>query len=67
MGIGMHIAWNFVQGGIFGVAVSDTEYSGLLSGTLSDPALLSGWEFGVEASIFAVLVSLLVTSTLICR
>jgi hypothetical protein len=67
LGIGMHIAWNFVQGGIFGVAVSGTEYSGLLSGTLSGPALVSGGEFGVEASIITVLLSLLVSAALLYR
>jgi uncharacterized protein len=56
--IGIHIAWNFVQGGIFGVAVSGNEAKGLLQSTLSGPVLLSGGEFGAEASIFAVIVCL---------
>lgn len=56
--IGIHFAWNFVQGGIFGVAVSGIEAKGLLQSTLSGPALLSGGEFGAEASIFAVIVCL---------
>ncbi len=56
--IGIHFAWNFVQGGIFGVAVSGIEAKGLLQGTLAGPVLLSGGEFGAEASIFAVLVCL---------
>jgi uncharacterized protein len=56
--IGIHMAWNFVQGGIFGVAVSGNEAQGLLQSTLSGPTLLSGGEFGAEASIFAVIVCL---------
>ncbi|MFN8387438.1 MAG: CPBP family intramembrane glutamic endopeptidase [Anaerolineales bacterium] len=56
--IGIHFAWNFVQGGIFGVAVSGMESEGLLKSTLSGPMLLSGGEFGAEASIFAVIVCL---------
>lgn len=56
--IGIHFAWNFVQGGIFGVAVSGIESKGLLQSTLSGPALLSGGEFGAEASIFAVIACL---------
>jgi len=56
--IGIHIAWNFVQGGIFGVAVSGVEAKGLLQSTLSGPAILSGGEFGTETSIFAVIVCL---------
>ncbi len=56
--IGIHFAWNFVQGGVFGVAVSGNGVVGLLQSTLSGPALLSGGEFGAEASIFAVIVCL---------
>jgi membrane protease YdiL (CAAX protease family) len=56
--IGIHFAWNFVQGGIFGVAVSGNDAQGLLQSTPSGPTLLSGGEFGAEASIFAVIVCL---------
>ncbi len=52
--IGLHFAWNFVQGGVFGVAVSGHAIGGLLKGRLSGPALLSGGPFGAEASVFAV-------------
>ena len=58
LAIGIHFAWNFVQGGIFGVAVSGNEVQGLLQSTLSGPPLLSGGAFGAEASIFAVIVCL---------
>jgi membrane protease YdiL (CAAX protease family) len=58
LAIGLHFAWNFVQGGIFGVAVSGNAVEGLLESTLTGPALLSGGPFGVEASVFAVLVCL---------
>jgi uncharacterized protein len=53
--IGLHFAWNFTQGGIFGVAVSGVSIDGLLKATLTGPELLSGGAFGAEASIFAVL------------
>jgi uncharacterized protein len=53
--IGLHFAWNFTQGGIFGVAVSGIEVNGLLKSTLAGPELLSGGDFGAEASIFAVI------------
>ncbi len=56
--IGIHFAWNFVQGAIFGVAVSGNEARGLLQSTLSGPSLLSGGDFGAEGSIFAVIVCL---------
>jgi hypothetical protein len=58
LAIGIHFAWNFVQGGIFGVAVSGNGVQGLLQSTLDGPPLLSGGAFGAEASIFAVMVCL---------
>jgi uncharacterized protein len=54
--IGLHFAWNFTQGGIFGVAVSGQPVRGMLVSTLTGPELLSGGAFGAEASIFAVLI-----------
>jgi CAAX protease family protein len=55
--IGLHFAWNFTQGGIFGVAVSGLAVRGLLKATLTGrPELLSGGDFGAEASLFAVLI-----------
>jgi len=56
MVIGIHFAWNFTQGGIFGVAVSGYDLGGWLESELSGSTLLSGGEFGVEASIFAVFI-----------
>jgi uncharacterized protein len=54
--IGMHFAWNFTQGGVFGVAVSGEPIRGMIESTLTGPELLSGGEFGAEASIFAVII-----------
>jgi membrane protease YdiL (CAAX protease family) len=54
--IGMHFAWNFTQGGVFGVPVSGVKVNGMLRSTLTGPELFSGGAFGAEASIFAVLV-----------
>jgi len=57
--IGLHIAWNFTQGGIFGLVVSGTSASvGLFNGVLSGPIWLSGGEFGAEASVVAVIICL---------
>ncbi len=56
--IGIHFAWNFVQGGVFGVAVSGNEIPGLLQGRLTGPAWLSGGAFGAEASVVAVVLCL---------
>ena len=54
LAVGIHFAWNFTQGGIFGVRMSGITVDGLLESQLSGPTLFSGGEFGVEASIFAL-------------
>jgi uncharacterized protein len=56
--IGIHLAWNFAEQGIFGTAESGagTGAGGLLHASVSGPAILSGGIFGPEASIFAILV-----------
>jgi hypothetical protein len=56
MPIGLHAAWNFTQGGIFGVPVSGHVSHGLVQATLTGPALLSGGAFGLEASVIALAV-----------
>jgi uncharacterized protein len=52
--IGLHIGWNFTEGGIFGTSVSGTAPRGWLQATTSGPAWLSGGEFGPEASVVTV-------------
>jgi membrane protease YdiL (CAAX protease family) len=54
--IGIHFAWNFVQGPILGFAVSGLEIPSLLRVTAQGPDVLSGGRFGAEGSLFAVLV-----------
>lgn len=56
--IGIHLAWNFAEEGIFGTAESGagTGTGGLLHASVSGPAILTGGTFGPEASIFAILV-----------
>lgn len=65
--IGIHFSWNFVQGAVFGVAVSGNEATGLLRSTLNGPTLLSGGDFGAEGSVFAVLVCLVMGSYFIWK
>jgi len=61
--IGLHFAWNFAEGGIFGTGVSGTDSpEGLLQGVLSGPTVLSGGEFGPEASLFSLLAGVAVTA-----
>ncbi len=54
--IGLHMAWNFTQGGIFGVAVSGFESQGLLANQMSGSPLLTGGAFGAEASLPAIII-----------
>jgi membrane protease YdiL (CAAX protease family) len=56
--IGIHIAWNFTQGGIFSVAVSGGESKGLLQSRMVGPDWLTGGTFGAEASVVALAVCL---------
>lgn len=70
--IGLHIAWNFTEGSIFGMSVSGNSLSrmgdsGLLRGSLSGPPILTGGAFGPEASIVAVFVCLAVAVYLLYR
>jgi len=55
--MGLHAAWNFTQGEIFDVPVSGLDEHGLVQAKLSGPALLSGGQFGLEASILALFVA----------
>jgi membrane protease YdiL (CAAX protease family) len=60
--IGVHFGWNYAQGGIFSTSVSGQDApQGLLDGVTSGPYLLSGGEFGPEASAYSVLAGVLVT------
>jgi membrane protease YdiL (CAAX protease family) len=52
--IGLHFAWNFTEGGIFGGSVSGHETKSLLSVPLHGPDYLTGGQFGPEASVAAV-------------
>jgi uncharacterized protein len=65
LAIGIHMAWNFTQGAIFGVAVSGNESKGLLVSKLTGSDLISGGKFGVEASIFAVIFGIILSIVLL--
>lgn len=54
--IGLHAAWNFAQGGVFGIAVSGNAVNGLLVPRISGPEWLTGGAFGAEASLPAVVI-----------
>ncbi len=53
--IGLHMAWNSVQGGVFGIPVSGTDVPGLLISKTSGSDMLTGGAFGAEASLPAII------------
>jgi membrane protease YdiL (CAAX protease family) len=55
--IGLHAAWNFTQGYIFDIPVSGVPENGLVQAKLTGPALLSGGQFGLEASVLGLVVA----------
>jgi membrane protease YdiL (CAAX protease family) len=63
--IGLHAAWNFVQGTVYGIPVSGTTADGWLVSTRSGPDWLSGGAFGAEASVVALVLCSLVSSALL--
>lgn len=54
----LHLAWNFVQGAVFSIAVSGHSGEGWLRGHLTGPTWLTGGAFGAEASMVSVVLCL---------
>lgn len=55
--MGLHFAWNVLQGPVFGSAVSGSgAASGLLTAQFNGPDWLTGGVFGIEASVVSVTV-----------
>jgi membrane protease YdiL (CAAX protease family) len=59
--MGVHAAWNFAQGTIYGIPVSGSPADGWLVSTRSGPDWLSGGVFGAEASVVALALCTLCT------
>jgi membrane protease YdiL (CAAX protease family) len=60
--IGLHFGWNFAESGIFGTEVSGNgDTHGLLDASTSGAELITGGEFGPEASVYATLSGALLT------
>ena len=57
--IGLHAAWNFAQGAVYGVAVSGFKQDGLLRPVISGADLLTGGSFGAEASLPSIIIDTL--------
>ncbi|RDJ00699.1 CPBP family intramembrane metalloprotease [Dyella solisilvae] len=54
--IGLHAAWNVMQGTVYGIPVSGTAAHGWLVSNRTGPDWLSGGVFGAEASVVALAV-----------
>jgi membrane protease YdiL (CAAX protease family) len=57
LSISLHMSWNFTQAAIFSGTVSGVEMTpGLVMAVIEGPDLITGGQFGVEASIIAFVV-----------
>lgn len=56
MVIGVHWAWNYFEGPVYGTSVSGNESASLLHSVTNGPVLFTGGSFGPEAGLFAVIV-----------
>ncbi|MET7649102.1 CPBP family intramembrane glutamic endopeptidase [Streptomyces sp. NPDC005426] len=60
--IGVHFGWNFAASGIFSTEVSGNDTAqGILDSATSGPQLLTGGDFGPEASVYSVALGLMLT------
>lgn len=55
--IGLHAAWNFVEGGVYSIPISGGNFNGLLVPRITGSDMLTGGAFGAEASLPAMLVA----------
>ncbi|HEU5223390.1 MAG TPA: CPBP family intramembrane glutamic endopeptidase [Candidatus Lumbricidophila sp.] len=62
--IGLHFAWNFLLA-ISGIPVSGTKTDGLFRTTTSGADILTGGNFGLEASIVPVVLSLAISAAVL--
>ena len=60
--IGLHFTWNLFQGGVYGSPISGVKVNSLIEADFTGNALLTGGEFGFEASLVTTV--LLVAATL---
>jgi uncharacterized protein len=64
-GIFLHFAWNFFQGPVFGYKVSGVDISPIMLQELTGPTWLNGGAFGLEGSILAIILNLLLIGILV--
>jgi len=63
--IGIHVGWNWAQGGVLGVGVSGTKSVGYFAPVfLGGPHWMTGGDFGLEAALPTAVVALIVCAIL---
>ncbi len=66
--IGIHWAWNYTQGNVFGFAVSGNDFgTSIITPLVEGPDIFTGGAFGAEASMIAVVVGMLFASWFIWK
>ena len=55
--VGLHAAWNFVEGGVYSIPISGGKFDGILVPRIAPSEMLTGGAFGAEASLPAMIVA----------
>jgi membrane protease YdiL (CAAX protease family) len=63
--MGLHAAWNLMQGPVYGIAVSGLTQKGWIIPTMTGPDWLTGGGFGAEASVPALICCSALTAVLL--
>ena len=64
--IGLHFAWNFFEGPVYGSQVSGHQFlTSAFTSQISGPTLLTGGRFGPEAGLFALMTCLVAAAALL--
>lgn len=66
LAIALHATWNGLEQ-LLGIPVSGHVDPSVLVATVHGPTMLSGGDFGLEASLITVIISLIITATLLRR
>lgn len=64
LAVGLHVAWNFAQAGLFGTPVSGFAFPGVLRARLEGPEWLTGGAFGLESSVLSFTLALVVCAAM---
>lgn len=62
--IGLHFTWNLFQGAVFGAPVSGLKFDSIISFDPKGSVMLTGGDFGFEASIVTTVVMILAAATI---